>query len=227
MIPRFATVGIESTENHTDNARLAATIYAFDVPLDPSQPWSVISGDGIKGTRVVWHFAPRRDGNQPSEIAKRWYDGAWQAKNYDNPLTVCRRTFDEYSRMVAAIKAGRGYPSIPHARVTIHTTRIAAALVALGHQLDGWHASDYGTAWKFHEAAANDAALLERDDLYEKLPDSPISYARGAILGHAFMVDHIKSVTTTRHEHRGRVALIGRNCPDSHILTLEKLLYRK
>jgi hypothetical protein len=211
MMPRFATVGLESTENHTDNARLAATIYAFDVPLDPSQPWSVISGDGIKGTRVVWHFAPRPDGNQPGEIAKKWHDGAWQAKNHDNPLTVCRRTFDEYSRMVAAVKAGRGYPSIPHARVTIHTTRIAAVLVALGHQLDGWHVSDYGTAWKFHEAAANDAALLER----------------GAILGHAFMVDHIKSVTTTRHEHRGRVALIGRNCPDAHVLTLEKLLYRK
>jgi hypothetical protein len=78
-----------------------------------------------------------------------------------------------------------------------------------------------------HQAAASDAAMFERDDLYTVLPNAAISYAKGAILSHAYMVDLIKNVTMTQHEHRGRIAVIGRNCPDANILILEKLLYRK
>jgi len=227
MIPRFATVGLESTENHTDNARLAATIYAFDVPLDPIKGWSVITGDGIKGTRVIWHFAPRPDGNQPGEIAKKWHDARWIFENKTNALSVTRRAFDEYSKMVQITKARSGFPIVKHASVTIFTTRIAAVLVALGHELIGCDHTDYGTAWKFKQCAAADASLIERGDLLEKLPDAAISYARGAILGHAVMVDKIKDITDTQHIKRNRIALIGKNCPDKCVLTLEQLFNRK
>jgi hypothetical protein len=226
-IPRFATVGLESTDDHTENARLAATIYAFDVPLDPVQPWSVITGDGIKGSRVVWHFRPEPDGNQPGEIAKRWNDGAWLANNPENPLAIIREAFEIYAKMTNCIRLGRGFSHFGGMATTIHTTRIAAILAALGHPVLGWVRGDRGTAWKLHPAAAADAALIEREDLYTTLPDEAISYAKGALLGHAYMVDVIKKATTTQHMHRGRIALIGRNCPDANILTLEKLLYRK
>jgi hypothetical protein len=226
-IPRFATVGLESTDNHVENTRLAATIYAFDVPLDPHKELSVITGDGIKGSRVVWHFRPEPDGNQPGEIAKRWNDGAWLANNPDNPLAIVRSAFDIYSKMAQAAKMKRGFSHFGGSAITIHTTRIAAILAALGHPVLGWVLSDRGVAWKLHQAAATDAALLQRADLLDVLPDSAISYARGAVLGHAVMVHRIKKVTDTQHIHRNRVALIGKNCPDKCVLTLEQLFYRK
>jgi len=226
-VPKFQTVSIDSPDNHTDNAKLAATIYAFDVPLDPAQPWSVIAGDGIKGTRVVWHFSPLPHGLQPGDIAKRWASPEWLALNPCDPLAVCKSAFAYHFQMVTAIKQRFGFGTYAGPCIVLHTTRAAAVLAAIGHPILGWEWSDNGVAWKMPQAAAADAALFATEDLYTVLPNEAISYAKGAILGHAIMVDKIKEITMTRHEHRGRIALIGRNCPDANILTLEKILYRK
>jgi hypothetical protein len=230
MIPRqarFSTVNLDSTQNHIDNLVHAAVVYAFDVPLQAVTPWSIISGDGIRGTRVVFHFDPQPEGNNPAEILRKWEDPTWIDMNPRNPLAACKRAFAEYFRMVNAIKTRRGYSNHSGPCVSLFTTRTAAALHGLGHPVLGWQWTDKGVVWKMHEASAADAALFKREDLYTVLPDASISYAKGALLSHAFMVDLIKSVTTTRHEHRGRVAIIGRNCPDENILSLEKILYRK
>ena len=224
---RFATVNLDSTQNHIDNLVHAAVVYAFDVPLQADQPWSVIAGDGIQGSRVVFHFDPQPAGNNPAEILRKWNDPIWMTASPNDPLTVCWRAFDEYHHMVSAIKTRRGYDTYTGPCVSLFTTRTAAVLSALGHPVLGWQWTDKGVIWKMHQSSAADAALFERQDLYTVLPDAAISYAKGALLSHAFIIDLIKGVTTTRHEHRGRVAIIGRNCADENILTLEKILYRK
>ncbi len=77
------------------------------------------------------------------------------------------------------------------------------------------------------QLAAADAALYDDPALYTKLPDSGISYAKGAITGHERMVEAIKNIQFARVEHRGRVALIGRDCAGEKLNQLEKILYRK
>jgi hypothetical protein len=99
--------------------------------------------------------------------------------------------------------------------------------MALGHPLIGWRRSDRVTTWCFHQAAAADAALYDDANLYTRLPDASISYAKGAIVGHEAMIALVKDIQYARVEHKGRAALIGRDMPKNKLDQLERILYRK
>lgn len=228
VIPRFAVSSVTGETESVDNLQVAATIYAFDVPLNKDHPYDVQAGDGIKGNRVIWNFSQKDGaGNSPKKIAKLFFDEDWCVANPSNPLAVCKRSFDEYHRLLKCIKAGNGINHYigPACRVT--NTRKAAVLLGLDHKLMGWLRNDAVTTFCFHEAAATDAALYDDHNLYEKLPDAAISYARGALLGHEAMVAAAKKVQRARVQHRGRTALIPKDISQNDLNTIEKLLYRK
>ena len=228
ILPRFAFSTVDGNTETVDNLQLAATIYAFDVPLHEANPFSVQAGDGIKGKRIVWHFKQGdKAGNSPKRIAEKWHDLAWIEAHQDHPLAVCKRAFDWVAQLKTMMNQGRGL-DIHHGPATrVTNTRQAAVLAALGHPLKGWQRNPQVTTWCFDEAAAVDAALYDDGGLYDKLPDAAISYARGAVLGHLGMIQASKEILQARVEHRGRSALIGRNCDPKAIETIEKLLYRK
>jgi hypothetical protein len=228
VIPRYSLSVIDGQTGDVDNLPCAATIYAMDVPLHPANPYSTQAGDGIKGVRVIWHFhQPDLAGNSPQKIARLFHDTVFQQRNPNDPVTVCANAFREFSTLKQMIHHGRGLQAHygPACRVT--NTRKAAVLIALGHPLLGWIRNPQVTTWCFHEAAAADAALYDDPTLYSKLPDAPISYARGALLGHEAMVDVAKKAQFARVTHRGRSALIGKDISKEDLNTLEKLLYRK
>lgn len=228
ILPRFGISTIDSTSCETADTRLAATIYAFDVPLNEANPYTTSAGDGLKNTRVVWNFQQSDTaGNSPKEIARLWADKVWQINNPDSPLSVCRMAFEEHDKLKRYLQLGRGLEVHYGAGTLITNTRKAAVLIALGHCIIGWRRNDQVTTWVFHQAAATDAALYDSPRLYERLPDTAISYARGAILGHEAMIAKIKDIQFVRVEHKGRIALVGRDMRKDKIDALEKLLYRK
>lgn len=227
-IPRFAVSQVAGETQSVDNLQIAAVIYAFDVPLLADRPYDTQAGDGIKGVRVIWNFDQRdAGGNSPKKIAEKYYDENWLKLNPDHPLTVCKRAFDKHAELKNYLRSRRGLDTYNGAACRVTNTRKAAVLLALGHKLLGWQKNDYVTTWCFHEAAAADAALYDDKDLYDKLPDAAISYARGAILGHEAMVAASKNIQTARVTHKGRVALIGRDIEKQAQDTIEKLLFRK
>jgi hypothetical protein len=228
ILPKFGVTTIDSAAHSTANPRLAATIYAFDVPLHEANPYTTSAGDGIVDVRVVWNFAQTdKAGNSPAEIAARWIDNVWMQRNETHPLAICKSAFAWHDKLKEMIEHGRGLPQHYGPAVVISNTRKAAVMAALGHPLIGWHRKPQNVLWCFAQAAAADAALYEDAALYTKLPDASISYAKGAILGHERMVAAIKSIQFARVEHRGRVALIGRDCAGEKLNQLEKILYRK
>lgn len=228
ILPRFGFSTVDGDTATVDNLQVAATIYAFDVPLHEANPYSVQSGDGIKGHRVVWHFKQTdRGGNSPKGIAEKWFNDSWIEANPDHPLSVCKRSFDWLANLKTMLKTGRGLDLYHGPACKVTNTRQAAVLAGLGHPIRGWQRNSQVTTWCFDEAAASDAALYDADDLYEKLPDAAISYARGAILGHLAMIDAAKKVLQARVSHKGRTAIVGRDCTKHQIDTIEKLLYRK
>jgi hypothetical protein len=227
VIPRFGTCNVAGEAMDIDNLQVAAVIYAFDVPLHHERPYDVQAGDGIKGVRVIWHFDQTdRGGNSPKLIAKNYKDEEWIAGNPQHPLAICKRAFDEHAKLKNHLRKG-DLPKHTGPACRVTNTRMAAVLVALGHKLHGWQRNDYVTTWCFDEAAATDAALYVSDDLYENLPDSAISYARGALLGHEAMIAASKQIQTARITHRGRAALIGKDIDQTKQDTIEKLLFRK
>jgi hypothetical protein len=228
IVPRFGFSAIHGSSLDTDNIRLAATVFAFDVPLNRDNPYTTTAGDGINGVRVVWHFQPVAGGNSPQEIAQRWADRYWLDMFPVHPLAICRKAFTEYDNLVRAVKSKSGFDTFCGPSTTIESTRHAAILLALGHTLHGWKWHDYGASWQFHQASAADAALLADERLYDKLPDHPISYAKGALIGHEYMTKHVLStIGNAQVQHRGRTAIIGRNTPKNLQDQIEKLLYRK
>lgn len=227
VVPRFGTTNIADQSADVDNLQVAATVYAFDVPLHKERPYDVQAGDGLRGPRTIFHFDQTDPaGNQPKQIIRRYKDEVWLADNPTHPLAVCKRAFDEHAQLKQALRLG-SLPTHngPACRVT--NTRMAAVLKALGHKLLGWQRNAVVTTWCFDEAAATDAALYVRDDLYTYLPDTPIAYAKGAILGHERMIALSKQVTTARVQHRGRTAYIGKDISQKEQDTIEKLLFRK
>ena len=226
VVPRFAVSNIAGESADISNLQIAAVVYAFDVPLHKERPYDVQAGDGIKGTRVIFHFDQQAGGNSPKEIASKYFDDVWLASNPSHPLAVCRWAFDEHAALKQMLRNG-GLDQYTGPACRITNTRKAAVLKALGHKLLGWQRNAVVTTWCFHEAAAADAALYDSPDLYQKLPDEPISYARGAILGHEQMIALSKQIQTARVEHRGRVAHIGKDIPQKDQDSIEKLLFRK
>lgn len=228
VVPRYSISTIDGQTGDIDNLTTAATVYAFDVPLHPANPYSTQAGDGIKGVRIIWHFhQPDPAGNSPQKIARLFRDAVHHHRNPNDPVTICARAFDEFYRMKTMLDLGRGVPQHYGAACRVTNTRKAAVLVALGHPLIGWQRNPQVTTWCFHEAAATDAALYSDTALYAKLPDAAISYAKAALLGHEAMVDVAKKAQFARIEHRGRTALIGNDVDRATLNSLEKLLYRK
>lgn len=228
ILPRFGVSTVDGNLADIDNLQCAATIFAFDVPLNETKPYTTQSGDGFSGVRVVWHFQQTDGaGNSPKSIAKHFMDRAWCDANPGNPLAVCRRAFDELSLLKTLLETGRGLPFYAGPGVRITNTRKAAVIKALGHPLKGWLRNSQVTTWCFPEAAAADAALYDDPDLYRKLPDSAISYARGAILGHEAMIAQCKTILQAVVTHKGRTAIIGKDAPKALVDSISKLLYRK
>ena len=227
VVPRFGVCNVAGESADISNLQVAAVIYAFDVPLHHERPYDVQTGDGIKGSRIMFHFDQSdAGGNSPKLIASRYLDDKWLASNTGSPLATCKRAFDEFAKLKQYLRVG-GLSTHTGAACRITNTRKAAVLLALGHPLHGWQRNAQVTTWCFHEAAATDAAIYDDPQLYDKLPDAPISYAKGAMLGHEQMVTLSKRATTARVEHRGRVAMIGRDIEKTKQDTIEKLLFRK
>jgi hypothetical protein len=198
LLPRFEISTVDGHAADVDSPRIAATVYAFDVPLHPANPYSTQAGDGISGVRVTWHFSQSNPtGNSPGAIVSKWHDLPWLAANPKNPLAICRSAFRWFDALKQAMTENTGYPIYPGAAVRITNTRKAAVLSALGHPIHGWQRNAQVTTWCFHEAAATDAALFDRN-LYDELPDAPISYAKGAMLGHEIMTHAIKDIQFAR-----------------------------
>jgi len=149
------------------------------------------------------------------------------AENPDHPLAICRQAFEHHAKLKSYLRAGRGPSMFYGASCKVTNTRKAAVLMAMGHPLMGWLRNDQVTTWCCHEAAAADAALYDSPDLYDRLPDEAISYARGAILGHEAMIAASKQIQTAVVTHRGRKAFIGKDISKPQLDALERVLYRK
>jgi len=223
----FSLSTVDGLATNVENIRLAATIVAFDVPLYPENPFSTQAGDGLTAPRVTWHFkGPSPYGHTASSIATRWNDEAWMAANGKDPLAICRSTFAWMDSLHHAIKTNSGFSFYGGPAIRITNTRKAAVLAALDHPIIGWQRNDMVTTWCFHEAAATDAVLFDRN-IYAELPTAAISYAKGAILGHQMMIAAIKDIQFARVQHKGRTAIIGKDISQSKLDQLEKILYRK
>jgi hypothetical protein len=222
-------IGQLDSNNGTANPKLASTLYAFEVPLNPTCPYQTSAGDGINGIRVVWYFAPRKTmGRSFSQICKLWHDQNWLAANPDDALSICKKTFEYFDEMKSSINNGRSRISIyPASSVKTADTRKAAVLRALGHNYFGYSRQDDVVTWVLGQSAAADAALYDDKDLYRKLPNASISYAKGAILGHRQMIKAMKEIQFARVQHKGRTAIIGKDIPPKELEIIEKLLYRK
>ena len=227
IIPRFAINTVEGTQASTGNAKLAATIFAFDVPLNASEPYTTQAGDGISGVRILWNFEAPQDGNSPKEIIQKWHDEKWKALNPDNPLTKCYDAFQAMDDLVSAARRKTGFPTHRGPSLKVASTRHAAILIGMDHPLLGWTWHGDQALWHFREGAGADMALINDPRLYQKLPDSAISYVKGAIMGHESMVAMIHDIRQVRVEHKGRVAIIGKDIPKAQLDSLEKILYRK
>mgnify|MGYP003624707504 len=230
-LPRLQIQTIDGLSSDIQSTPLASTIYAFDVKLAKENPYSTQAGDGIPGRnlRVTWHFQSEPGGSSPKVIAQRWHDQAWLANNPDDPLTLCKKAFDAFFHMKTCIRERRGFDAfdITQPSCRVENTRIAACLVGMGHPVIGWHWTDFGAAWHFDQTAATDAALLHDEHLIGKLPNTTISYVKGAIFGHAAMLGVVKEIQSTRIEHKGRTAIIGKHIPKAKLDSLEKILFRK
>jgi hypothetical protein len=222
---------IDGPRGDTRNLQLAATIYAFDVPLLAEQPITTLAGDGIDGVRVTFHFeqsAP--NGNSPAAIIKRWMDVVWLAENAEHPLAQAKEAFELFKRLTATAKRTTGDPLPNFAggdSVHCYDNRQAAAVWSVGNQFLGYSVRDGIYRWHFHRAAAGDLALFERGDLHEALPDLKLSYVRASLHNHKVLTGLVKSVMYLQVLHRGRVANIGTSVPQHTLDKLERILYRK
>ena len=227
-IPRFGFASVDGSSADVNNPRLAATIYAFDVPLNEANPYATAVGDGINGVRVTWHFQQSSAcGNSPKLIASHWSDRRWIEANPTHPLAMCKAAFGFLENLSLAIKENRGFPLYHGAACRITNTRKAAVMQALGHPIIGWRRNEKVTTWCFPEAAATDALLYDDEQLYDRLPDAAISYIKGALVGHEAMIVAINDIQFARVEHRGRIAMIGKHIPKKQLDQIEKILFRK
>jgi hypothetical protein len=214
------------SENNVDNLQHAATICAHDVPMMEGTPYTVQTGDGIKRSRVIFHFkAAAPNGLTPREIIERTKSPVWLKENPNHSIAVCKRAFDAFYLIKGFIKGTRVISEGINT-VQMGNTRFAAVMVAMGHFMTQTrHGEKY--VWHFPESAGIDSDLLHMPDLYDRQPSLPISFAKAAIMGHAEMLNLLKSPTHYNIQHKGRTAIIGRHAPQNQINIIDKLLYRK
>jgi hypothetical protein len=227
---KLAVTYMVGERTDTGNTQLAATLGAFDVPLKTGEPFSTQVGDGIRGVRVTWHFDPLSKTNtKATDLVRLWGDAEWRAANREHPLSCAWRAFKSYREMVLQIRGGEPVINRWTGSDPTHATgdtRKAACIESLGHPLLGYTQTGDWWMWHFPQAAAADLALYDKQDLCETLPHATISYVRAALLNYATMIRWIKDIQTCRIVHKGRIALVGVNAPQSTKDIIEKLLYR-
>ena len=227
--PKLAITRLDTRRHEVTNTQLAATIAALDVPLSEHCPYVTQAGDGVHSgeVRVVWNF----DGQRANDISRLWSDEVWLAANPAHPVSVCRRAFRTYRELISFVRGvpcriencnGSGSTATPD-------TRKASCMEALGHKLLGYSRIDDSFFWHFAKSPElhADFDLYDKRDLCQALPDANISYARAALHNHAVMVRLIKDIQQVRVAHRGRIAVIGVNAPQSVVDTIDKYLHRK
>jgi hypothetical protein len=209
--------------------KLAATIIAIDVPL-ASTPMQVVTGDGIKGYKIIWQFTGASPtGNTADIVTKAWFDDDWLAKNASHTLAKIKNAFQVMYAMSRHAKGEEKYVSKCDAFDTIKTasTPAAASMVALGHICLGYNDYSGSTWWHFNRAAAVDLDCWYDKEIHLKLPDADVSYIKAALLNWKQLLAEVKNITHTAVQHNGRTAYISKDDDQKTILTLEKLLYRK
>jgi hypothetical protein len=220
----------EALDGNTTNCKVAATAIALDIPLDVDRPCTIASGDGISGTRVVWHFSgPSKDGNTIGAVIKAWSDHGWQARNPDHEVTRIKLAFEEMTSMAAVAKTGAGKYSkcVASDKISHTSTALAATMVAIGHPCLGFNRNDFTVHWHFNRAAAADFSLWLDPLIHEKLPEAKISYIKCALLNWKELITEANSPQLTAVKHGARTAFVGKNDSAQTQSILEKLLFRK
>ena len=220
----------ETLDGKTSNAKIAATAIALDVPLLQDNPWSIVAGDGIKGTRVVWNFRGKsEDGNSIADVTNAWQSDAWLTKHPNHEITRIKVAFDALTKLADTAKGQAHYYDliIPRDTICNASTAMAATLIALGHPCRGYTRGNACVFWHFDRAAASDMALWLDHDLHAKLPNVDISYIKCALLNWKILLNECKSPQYIAVQHGTRTAYVGKGADSKTQQTLEKLLYRK
>lgn len=223
--PRFETL-----DGETSNAKIAAAAIALDVPLMADNPWTVAAGEGIKGTRVIWHFKGKSpDGNSIADVTNAWKNDAWIDKNPNHEITRIKIAFDALSKLADTAKGSSRHFDLIMPRDTISnaSTAMAATLIALGHPCRGYSRGNGCLFWHFDRAAASDMALWSDRDLHVKLPGAMISYVKCALLNWKILLTECTAPQYIAVQHGTRTAFVGKGADAKTQETLEKLLFRK
>jgi hypothetical protein len=228
-LPGFKVAPILGESQDVDNLQLAAIIYALDVPLQKQNGWTVQAGQGIKGNRLTFHFhQPDPAGYKPKQIADWYSDAEFQAKNPIHPVSVCVKAFEwwrEFS-LIAKREKSCSFFNGSSDTVRITNTRKAAAIAAMKHPMMGIRWSGPCCIFHFPAVASVDEMLYERE-IYSELPKHNLAYAKAALMSHEEMLKLAGNVSFARVEHRGKIAIIGKDVNQRGIDTLDKLLHKK
>ncbi len=223
-------MNLSTLEGDTSNAKIAATAIALDVPLHPDRPWTVATGEGIKGIRTIWNFKGASiDGNTIGSITKAWHDEKWISANQNHEVARIKIAFAELSKLADTAK-GKAWHYDPILRgdtVSSASTAMAATLIALGHPCKGFTRGNECLFWHFDRAAASDMALWSDHNLHVKLPSTMISYIKCALLNWKTLLNECTIPEYTAVKHGARTAFVSKNDTAKTQSTLEKLLYRK
>lgn len=232
MLPKTRFVGITGEAGATTNTRLAAALYALDVPLDVHRSLTSISGDGINGIRITWHFAESSPkGDSSAKMIQAWDDREWAKANPDCPLVNIKQAFLGYAEIARSIKEST-LDCTPCAVPFLETddAKMAACMVKLGHPISGIAYRDGRYRFRFNQCAGTDFAVWSSiDPARTSHPDTLLHALWCAFDCHSSMVDFIKKSGPqfAAVKHRGRTALIGRDMEQAQLDQLEKLLYRR
>jgi hypothetical protein len=232
MLPKTRFVGITGEAGATTDTRLAAALYALDVPLDTHRTLTTMAGDGIRGVRVTWHFAEASpSGDSSAKMIKAWDDREWAKAHPECPLVNIKQAFIGYADIARGMKEGTLECFAPPGPfIETQDARMAACMVRLGHPITGIAYADGKYRFRFPQAAATDFEIWTTiNPARTKHPDTLLHVLWCAFDCHYRMVGFIKNSGPqfATVNHRGRTAMVGRDMEKSQIDQLEKLLYRR
>lgn len=229
-LPGFKVAPIFGESHDVDNLQLAATIYALDVPLHKDNGWTVQAGQGIKGSRVTFHFSQTDPaGYKPKQIAELYQDRRFKEENPNHPISVCSRAFSKWHEFSSIAKREKpcSFFNGSSDTVRITNTRKAAVIAAMGHPMMGIRWSGPCCIFHFPASASVDEAIYEREGIYKEIPTHNLAYAKAALLSHEEMLHLAGNVSFARVEHKGKIAIIGKDVVQRGIDTIDRLLHRK
>jgi len=231
MFPRFTI--LTGDGGATANTRCAAALYALDVPLDLSRTATTITGDGINGVSVTWHFkeSSLKRGSTAAMI-KAWDSREHAAANPDCPIVNIKAAFVRSAELTRQAKQGTlDCKAPPPGACSTCSPQQAAAMEQLGHPIAGITLQDGRYFFHFAQAAAPDFALwdLPPGELEKRLPEALIAFLWCSFDNHRRMIDFIKreGPQFAAVSHRGKTAFISKTDSADQINKIEKILYRK